>query len=72
MRKRQLSSSFLKMLLEGNYRPVLKMIKEDDTIDMEMRGDSVIIYYRGGKLLNCMKTAHLSRWIINTEQPKAC
>lgn len=59
MRKRQLSSSFLKMLLEGNYRPVLKMIKEDDTIDMEMRGDSVIIYYRGGKLFELYENGTL-------------
>ena len=68
MRKRQLSSSFLKMLLEGNYRPVLKMIKEDDTIDMEMRGDSVIIYYRGGKLFELYENGTL----IPLEQPKAC
>ena len=39
MRKRQLSSSFLKMLLEGNYRPVLKMIKEDDN---KMKSNDVI------------------------------
>ena len=50
MKKRQLSYSFVNQLLKGKYRPVLKLVQEDDTIDMEMRGESIIVYYRGGKL----------------------
>ena len=49
MKKRQLSPNFLTMLLKGAYYNVLKMVQEDDTVDMEMRGESVIIYYRGGR-----------------------
>lgn len=50
MKKRQISNSFVKQLQKGKYYPVLKLVKEDDTIDMEMRGESIIVYYRGGKL----------------------
>lgn len=50
MKKRQLSYSFVDKLQKGELYPVLKLVQEDDTIDMEMRGDSIIVYYRGGKL----------------------
>lgn len=59
MKKRQLSPNFLTMLLKGAYYNVLKMVQEDDTVDMEMRGESVIIYYRGGKLFELYENGTL-------------
>lgn len=35
------------------------MVQEDDTVDMEMRGESVIIYYRGGKLFELYENGTL-------------
>lgn len=59
MKKRQLSPNFLTMLLKGAYYNILKMVQEDDTVDMEMRGESVIIYYRGGKLFELYENGTL-------------
>lgn len=35
---------------EGVLHPLLEVVKADDTLDMELRGESVNIYYRGGSL----------------------
>ena len=59
MKKRQLSPNFLTMLLKGAYYNILKMVQEDDSVDMEMRGESVIIYYRGGKLFELYENGTL-------------
>jgi len=48
---RKISNTFLKELKEGTLKPILEYVKNDDTLDMELRGDKVIIYYRGGKIL---------------------
>jgi hypothetical protein len=60
MKKRQLSCSFVEELLKGKFNPVLKLVQEDDTIDMEMRGDSIIVYYRGGKLFELFEDGNMS------------
>lgn len=60
MKKRQLSCSFVEELLKGKFNPVLKLVQEDDTIDMEMRGDSIIVYYRGGKLFELFEDGYES------------
>lgn len=49
--KRQISPNFLKELKEGTLQLILEYVKNDDTLDMELRGNSVMIYYRGGKIL---------------------
>lgn len=49
--KRSISKSFLKQLKEGQFKDVINLIKVDPYLDLEMRGDSVIVYYRGGKIL---------------------
>ena len=48
---RKLSEEFINELKEGKFRPVLQAVLDDDSLDLELRGDCVIIYYRGGKLL---------------------
>ena len=35
---------------DGVLSPLLKLVKMDHTLDMELRGDDVVIYYRGGLL----------------------
>ena len=47
-----LKESFLKNLREGEYAAVLASVLKDDTLDLELRGQSVVVYYRGGKLFS--------------------
>lgn len=51
---RKISNAFLQelKLKDGCLNPILNYVKSDDTLNMELRGDSVAIYYRGGKLLS--------------------
>ena len=49
--KRQLSQSFLDMFKPtGKYHVITECVKEDPYLDFEMRGNSVMIYYRGGRI----------------------
>lgn len=47
---RAISENFRKDLLNGRLKGILDMVKDDNTLIMELRGNSVIIYYRGGAL----------------------
>ena len=46
-----IKSSFINELKTGTLKEILKYVQHDDSLDMELRGDKVIIYYRGGALL---------------------
>ena len=48
---RQLTSTLFNELKDGSFTPLLEYVKADDTLDMEFRGNSFTIYYRGGALL---------------------
>lgn len=48
---RHISKTFLDDLTKGKLSEVLKIIKQDDTLMLELRGNRVTIYYRGGRLL---------------------
>lgn len=48
----ELNDSFLEKLKNGEYKPVLASLLEDDTLDLELRGKKVAIYYRGGLLFS--------------------
>lgn len=50
MKKRQIDKKMLNAFLYGELHPLLETVKKDDTLDLELRGDSVNIYYRGGSL----------------------
>ena len=50
MKKRQISEKMLNAFLSGDLSPLLEAVKKDDTLDLELRGDSVNIYYRGGSI----------------------
>ena len=48
---RALQDRFLyDFLNDGALSPLLKLVKMDHTLDMELRGDDIVIYYRGGLL----------------------
>ena len=48
---RKIESAFFEELKTGTLNRCLNYVKNDDTLDMELRGKSIIIYYRGGKIL---------------------
>lgn len=50
---RQLTPSLVKELKDekGKLHALLEYVKADDTLDMEFRGNSFTLYYRGGALL---------------------
>lgn len=50
MKTRKISEDMMTAFLEGKLNPLLEAVKSDDTLDLELRGDSVNIYYRGGSI----------------------
>ena len=51
--KRHLDDSFFVLFKpEGKFHEITTIVKEDPYLNFEMRGNSVEIYYRGGKLLS--------------------
>ena len=50
MKKRQISEEMLNAFLSGELSSLLEAVKKDDTLDLELRGNSVNIYYRGGSI----------------------
>ena len=51
MKHRAISNIFLNSLLIGEFKHITETVKIDPSLDMEMRGDSVMVYYRGGRIL---------------------
>ena len=50
MKERKITNEMLDAFLHGELHPLLEAVKKDDTLDLELRGKSVNIYYRGGSL----------------------
>lgn len=48
---RAICQDFLKELTSGTLRELLTIIQRDDTLMLELRGKSITVYYRGGRLL---------------------
>jgi hypothetical protein len=48
---RTIKETFIYELLTGSLKPLLEYIQIDDTLNMELRGDRVTIYYRGGVIM---------------------
>lgn len=57
MKQRKISKTFMDDLLKGCLNPLLEEVKTDDLLDLELRGDSVNIYYRGGSLFKVKEVA---------------
>ena len=49
---------------KGKFHDLLEYVKADDTLDMEFRGDSFTLYYRGGQLLSVRETK-LKKYVWN-------
>lgn len=58
MKTRQLSQHIFDDLKSGCLRPFVDAVLNDDTLDMEFRGDSFNIYYRGGSLFKVSLSAN--------------
>lgn len=64
MKKRQISEKMLNAFLSGELSSLLEAVKKDDTLDLELRGDSVNIYYRGGSIFKIEKSTTRSRYLL--------
>lgn len=56
---RKIETTFLNEFKTGILNPLLSYVQNDDTLDMELRGNSVIIYYRGGKILTINESCEM-------------
>jgi len=59
MKQRHISDEFLEKL-QKEFVQVLDIVRNDATLDIEFRGDSIIIYYRGGKIIELKENGELS------------
>lgn len=50
--KRAISEDFMYSLQNGELRPILDLIKKDGSLDLEMRGIEIVVYYQGLRLLS--------------------
>ncbi|MDR2962144.1 MAG: hypothetical protein LBU90_00660 [Bacteroidales bacterium] len=48
---RKISQKFLDELKTGALKPLLQYVQNDHTLDLELRGSKITIYYRGGNIL---------------------
>jgi hypothetical protein len=48
---RGLNDTFMYALKEGKLKPFLDLVKRDNTLDLEIRENSINIYYRGGSIV---------------------
>ena len=49
--KRSISNQFLENLKNGALHVITDYVRVDPYLDLELRGNCVMIYYRGGKIL---------------------
>ena len=67
---RALKQIFVNELKNGKFQPILQAVLDDDTLDLELRGDRVIIYYRGGKLLTQKEDGTLESLDVNYQKSR--
>ena len=56
MKQRAIEDDFFAELTAGSLKPLLDYVQSDDTLELELRGKSVNIYYRGGSLFKIYKS----------------
>ena len=49
--KRSISNQFLENLKNGALHVITDYVRVDPYLDLELRGNCVMVYYRGGKIL---------------------
>lgn len=57
--KRSISNQFLKNLKDEALRVIVDYVRVDPYLDLELRGNCVMIYYRGGKILTVYENQNL-------------
>lgn len=57
--KRSITSKFLKLLSDGNLHKITDFVRIDPYLDLELRGNCVMVYYRGGKILTAYENQNL-------------
>lgn len=60
--QRGISMEFEQQLLTGILQPILRRVRSDDTVSLEIRNGYVDIYYRGGRLLGLHEQAGAARF----------
>ena len=56
---RAIKGKFIDELINGNLNPILEYIQLDDTLNLELRGKEVTVYYRGGALLTIKQDTYI-------------
>lgn len=69
---RKISEQFKKELLVGSLHDLLTYVKEDDTLDLELRGNEITVYYRGGALLSIEEKENEFEWKPLDAEYKKC
>lgn len=57
--KRSISNQFLENLKNGDLHVITDYVRVDPYLDLELRGNCVMIYYRGGKILTVYENQNL-------------
>lgn len=63
---RKIKNSFLTELKEGKLKDFLRYIQLDDTLNLELRGDRISVYYRGGALLTILQDTYAFLSLVGT------
>jgi hypothetical protein len=64
---RLLSDKFMNDLLLGELKELLDFVKKDNSLDLEIREDSINIYYRGGSALKVERKKSKYEYDFNVE-----
>lgn len=59
MKKRSISNQFLENLKNGALHVIVDYVRVDPSLDLELRGNCVMVYYRGGKILTVYENQNL-------------
>ena len=57
--KRSISNQFLENLKNGALHVIVDYVRVDPYLDLELRGNCVMVYYRGGKILTVYENQNL-------------
>lgn len=65
MKARHITESFLCELKQGVFKPIVDFVRVDPSLDLELRGNTVLIYYRGGKILSITEPKDTDSCVTN-------
>ncbi|MDO8804008.1 MAG: hypothetical protein Q7R35_06240 [Elusimicrobiota bacterium] len=62
---RGLNEEFIHDLMAGSLKPLYEEIREDDTLDLQIRDNYLNIYYRGGSILKLTKVGNTAIYLTD-------